>query len=260
MREETRELFKKIFKVLAPPPNMTLSEWADKYRYLSPEAAARPGRWHTENAPHLREIMDAISDPAIKKIVAMMGAQLGKTEGLILNTIGYYMHYEPSPMLAMQPTIDLGETFSKDRLSPMLRDTPVLRGKVNDKSRSSGNTILKKHFPGGHIAIVGANSPIGLRSRPIRILLADEIDGYPASAGEDGDPLYLVSKRVATFWNKKEIYVSTPLLKGASKIEREYNNSTMEEWCVPCPVCGELQPLQWKHIIFDANNLCEVVD
>ena len=258
IRPETRELFKKIFKVLAPPPNMTLSEWADKYRYLSPEAAARPGRWHTENTPYLREIMDAISDTAVKKVVAMLGAQLGKTEGLILNTIGYYMHFDPSPILVMQPTIDLGETFSKDRLTPMLRDTPVLRGKVNDKSRSSGNTILKKHFPGGHIAIVGANSPIGLRSRPIRILLADEIDGYPASAGEDGDPLYLVSKRIATFWNKKEVHVSTPILKGTSKIEREYNNSTMEEWCVPCPVCGELQPLQWKHVLFDANNLDEI--
>lgn len=140
IRPETRGLFKKIFKVLAPPPNMTLSEWADKYRYLSPEAAARPGRWRTENTPYLREIMDAISDTAVKKVVAMLGAQLGKTEGLILNTIGYYMHFDPSPILVMQPTIDLGETFSKDRLTPMLRDTPILRGKVNDKSRSSGNT------------------------------------------------------------------------------------------------------------------------
>lgn len=258
LRQATIDLFTKIFKKLEPPPNMTLSEWADKYRYLSPESAARPGPWNTENAPYQREIMNAISDEHIAKIVAMIAAQLGKTDALILNTIGYYMHYDPSPILVMQPTIDLGETFSKDRLTPMLRDTPVLRDKVNDKSRNSGNTILKKHFPGGHIAIIGANSPIGLRSRPIRILLADEIDGYPASAGADGDPLLLASKRLATFWNRKEVYVSTPTLKGVSKIEKEYENSTMEEWCVPCPVCGEMQPLEWKHVVFDKENLDEI--
>lgn len=258
MEKKTVDLFTKIFGVLKPPPNLTLSQWADKYRVLSAESAARPGKWHTDNAPYQREIMDAISDQKTEKIVIMSAAQLGKTDAFILNTIGYYMHYDPSPILVMQPTIDLGETFSKDRLTPMLRDTPVLHGKVNDKSRSSGNTILKKHFPGGHIAIIGANSPIGLRSRPIRILLADEVDAYPVSAGSDGDPLSLASKRLATFWNKKEVYVSTPTIKGASTIEREYNKSTMEEWCVPCPVCGEYQPLEWKHVHFDENNLDEI--
>lgn len=237
---------------------MALSEWADRYRFLSQESAARPGRWNTENAPYQREIMNAISNQHTAKVIAMIAAQLGKTDALILNTIGYYMHYDPSPILVMQPTIDLGETFSKDRLTPMLRDTPVLKDKVNDKTRNSGNTILKKHFPGGHIAIIGANSPVGLRSRPIRILLADEIDAYPVSAGDDGDPLLLASKRLATFWNKKEVYVSTPTLKGVSKIEKEYQNSTMEEWCVPCPACGELQPLRWKYVLYDETNLDEI--
>ena len=181
--QATVDLFTKIFEKLKPPPDMMLSEWADKYRFLSQESAARPGRWDTENAPYQREIMNAISDEHTAKVIAMIAAQLGKTDALILNTIGYYMHYDPSPILVMQPTIDLGETFSKDRLTPMLRDTPVLKDKVNDKTRNSGNTILKKHFPGGHIAIIGANSPVGLRSRPIRVLLADEIDAYPVSAG-----------------------------------------------------------------------------
>ena len=256
--QATVDLFTKIFEKLKPPPDMMLSEWADKYRFLSQESAARPGRWDTENAPYQREIMNAISDEHTAKVIAMIAAQLGKTDALILNTIGYYMHYDPSPILVMQPTIDLGETFSKDRLTPMLRDTPVLKDKVNDKTRNSGNTILKKHFPGGHIAIIGANSPVGLRSRPIRVLLADEIDAYPVSAGDDGDPLLLASKRLATFWNKKEVYVSTPTLKGTSKIEKEYMLSTMEEWCVPCPACGELQPLQWKHVLYDESNLDEI--
>ena len=199
MKKATVDLFTRIFAVLAPPPNMTISQWADKYRRLSSESSAEPGQWRTSKAPYQREIMDAVCDMRIQKVVIMSAAQIGKTDALILNPIGYYMHYDPSPIMVMQPTIQMAETFSKDRLSPMLRDTPVLRDKVNDKSRNSGNTILQKIFPGGHVTMVGANSPSSLASRPIRILLADEIDRYPATAGNEGDPLLLAGKRNGTY-------------------------------------------------------------
>ena len=208
---------------------MTVSQWADKYRRLSSESSAEPGRWRTSKAPYQREIMDAVCDMRVQKVVIMSAAQIGKTDALILNPIGYYMHYDPSPIMVMQPTIQMAETFSKDRLSPMLRDTPVLRDKVNDKSRNSGNTILQKIFPGGHVTMVGANSPSSLASRPIRILLADEIDRYPATAGNEGDPLLLAGKRLATFWNKKEVCVSTPTNKETSRIAVEFEHSTQED-------------------------------
>ena len=258
MKQATVDLFCRIFAVLAPPPDMTISEWADEYRRLSSESSAEPGRWRTSKAPYQKEIMDAICDVSIQKVVVMSAAQIGKTDGFILNPIGYFMHYDPSPIMVLQPTIQMGESFSKDRLSPMLRDTPVLRDKVNDKARNSGNTILQKIFPGGHVTIVGANSPSSLASRPIRILLADEIDRYPATAGNEGDPLLLAGKRLTTFWNKKEVDVSTPTIKGLSRIEVEYEHSTQEEWNVPCPACGALTPLEWANIVFDANNLEEI--
>lgn len=258
MKAATRELFRRTFSVLNPPPDMTLSQWADEKRVLSKKTSAEPGRWKTSKAPYQREIMDAISDVAIQKVVVMSAAQIGKTDGFILNPIGYYMDYDPSPIMVMQPNLQIGESFSKDRLSPMIQDTPALREKVSDKTRNSGNTILHKEFPGGHITIVGANSPSGLRSRPIRILLADEIDGYPPTAGKDGDPLLLASKRLTTFWNKKEVFISTPTVKGASRIETEFENSTQEIWNVPCPACGEYQPLEWGQIHFDKNNLDEI--
>lgn len=258
MKTETRNLFRRVFSVLKPPPDMTLSQWADTKRVLSKKTSAEPGRWKTSKAPYQREIMDAISDVAVQKVVVMSAAQIGKTDGFILNPIGYYMDYDPSPIMVMQPNLQMGESFSKDRLSPMIHDTPALREKVSDKTRNSGNTILHKEFPGGHITIVGANSPSGLRSRPIRILLADEIDGYPATAGKDGDPLLLASKRLTTFWNKKEVFISTPTVKGASRIEVEFENSTQEIWNVPCPACGEYQPLEWAQVNFDKNNLDEI--
>lgn len=258
MNKNTAEMFVRIFKTLEPPPDLKLSEWADKYRQLSSEASAEPGRWKTAKAPYQKEIMDAITDISIKKVVVMSAAQVGKTDAMILNPIGYYIHYEPSPIMVLQPTIQMAEAFSKDRLSPMLRDTTVLTERVNDKSRNSGNTILQKIFPGGHVTMVGANSPSSLASRPIRVLLADEIDRYPATAGSEGDPLFLAAKRLTTFWNRKEVDVSTPTIKGLSRIEVEYENSSRGEWNTPCPCCGELQPLTWSGIVFEKDDLSEI--
>lgn len=215
MKRETIDLFNRIFKVLEPPPDLTLSQWADRYRRLSSESGSKGGKWNTEKAPWQREIMDAITDISVEKVVVMSAAQMGKTDAFLLNTIGYYMHYDPCTILCMQPTLSLAETMSKDRLMPMVRDTPALRDKINEKSRTAGNTIFKKAFPGGRITMTGANSPTELRSRPIRILLADEIDAYPPTAGAEGDPLILAGKRLTTYWNRKEVDTSTPTIKGA---------------------------------------------
>lgn len=255
---KTLKLFREIAKVVSPPPELTVSQWADAFRKLSPESASEPGQWNTDRAPYQREIMDAVNDAGCEEIVIMSSAQVGKTE-LLLNIIGYYIDYDPSPILCLQPTLEMAQTFSKDRLSMMIRDTPVLRGKVKDaRARDSGNTILHKTFPGGHITMVGANSAAGLASRPIRIVLMDEVDRFPPSAGTEGNPIKLAEKRTTTFWNRKKIKVSTPTIKGRSQIEKEYLSSSMEEWCVPCPCCGKYQPYEWGRIqLSDVTMECK---
>ncbi|WP_121614779.1 phage terminase large subunit family protein [Virgibacillus halodenitrificans] len=254
-KNKTNTLFKKLAKLMAPPPDLSVSEWSDMYRKLSSESSAEPGQWRTDRAPYQRKIMDQINDPKVETVVIMTSAQVGKTE-VILNAIGYHIDYDPSPIMVMQPTVDMAKTFSKTRLSPMLRDTPALKGKVSDaKSRDSGNTILEKSFPGGVVVMVGANAPAGLASRPIRILLADEVDRFPVSAGTEGDPLSLAEKRTTTFGNRKKIFVSTPTIKGASRIEMAYENSTQEQWHLPCPSCEEHQPLRWGQIVFESNSM-----
>jgi len=195
--------------------------------------------------------MDAIADPAVETVVIMSAAQVGKTE-ILLNVLGYYIDYDPAPVLMVLPTLELAEAFSKDRLSPMLRDCPTLRGKTGiAKGRDSKSTILHRVFAGGHITMAGANSPASLASRPIRILLADEVDRFPESAGPEGDPLFLAEKRTTTFWNRKKIFVSTPTIQGVSRIEAAFETSTKERWCVACPACGEYQPLTWGQLHFD---------
>jgi phage terminase large subunit GpA-like protein len=253
-RKALRHAMKRAAQVYAPPPTLTLSEWADEYRYLSPEDSAAAGRWSTDSAPYQKEPMDACSDPLVEDVVMMWNAQSGKTQ-ILLNIKGYYIHQDPAPILELQPTLDMAQSVSKDRFAPMLRDTPVLRGKVRDaRARDSGNTVLHKTFPGGHVTFAGANSPASLASRPIRVLLCDEIDRYPASAGTEGDPVNLARKRTTTFWNRKRIYTSTPTLKGVSRIESLYELSDRRRYYVPCPQCGELQALMFGNLKWEKDK------
>lgn len=180
----------------------------------------------------------------------MSSAQVGKTE-LLNNACGFVIDQDPGPVLVVQPTTDLGKAWSKDRLAPMLRDSPALRGKVAEpRSRDSENTVQHKKFAGGHITIVGANAPSGLASRPIRFVFLDEVDRYPISAGSEGDPVSLAIKRAATFWNRKVLIVSTPTLVGRSRIEAEWALSDQRRYWVPCPFCGAVQTLVWQRVKF----------
>ena len=196
--------------------------------------------------------MDALADPLVERIVFKKAAQVGATE-ILNNIVGFHIDQDPAPILVIQPNVDpMAKAWSMDRLAPMLRDTPVLTGKVREpRSRESGNTILHKVFPGGHLTVVGANSPAGLAARPIRILLCDEIDRFPLSSGSEGDPVELGHQRTRTFWNRKEYFCSTPTLKGFSRIELLYAESDQRRFYVPCPHCGAAQTLTWRNMVWE---------
>lgn len=199
--------------------------------------------------------MDACTDPAVKEVVVMAAAQTGKSEAL-LNLIGYHIDLDPAPILIMQPSLEMARAFSNDRVtSGLLETTPCLRNKVMEaKAKDSGNTILSKSFPGGHVTLVGANSPASLASRPIRIVMCDEVDRYPASAGEEGDPIALAKKRSATFWNRLVLLTSTPTVRGASRIESAYEESDQRKFYAKCQHCGESFVMEWGHVQWEDNN------
>lgn len=236
---------------LTPPPNQTVSQWADENRILVSESSAEPGRWRTSRAPYQKEMMDAFTQPGIYKIVLMLSAQTGKTE-LELNAMGRCIHLDPGPGLFVQPSDSFAADFSKRRVAPMIEACPALKERVYDaKSRDSGNTIYMKRFPGGSFAFTGANSPTELAGRPIRYLFMDEVDRYPRSAGTEGDPVALAIQRTETFFNKRIILTSTPGLKGESRIEKEYLKGTQEEWCICCPCCGEYFPIRFEDVRYE---------
>lgn len=256
MEKKTVRLFQRIAaRSLRPLPNLTVSDWADQYRMLSSESSAEPGRWRTDRAPYQRAIMDAFTDLDVRRVVVMSCSQIGKSD-IMNNVIGRFAHLAPAPILMIQPTVDMAQDYSKSRIAPMIRDTKVLRDIFQDvKSRESGNTILSKLFPGGRLIMGGANSPAGLASRPIKILLADEVDRFPDSAGTEGDPVDLAAKRMTTFWDRTMGLFSTPTNAGESRIEVEYTEGTQEEWQHQCPNCGEYHLLTHRSMVMDTETV-----
>lgn len=243
-QDPASELVAEIAAVWAPPAAISVSEWADRHRYLSPESAAEAGKWKT--LPYQRDPMDAVSDPAVRRVVVMSATQMLKTV-LIENAIGWAIDVDPGPILVMQPRDEDALDFSKERIAPMLRDTPRLHERVAEsKSRTSGNRIKSKTFRGGILSMTSAGSPGNLARRAVRYLFCDEVDKYPFSAGVEGNPISLARKRMATFRHRaKEIDTCSPTFEG-SEIHRAYEASDQREFYVPCPMCGAFQSLMKK--------------
>ncbi len=249
------ELARYTFSMFSPPARQTVSEWADANRVLVSEASAEPGRWRTDRAPYQREIMDAFTQPGVWQIVIMASAQVGKSE-IELNMMGCAIDNDPGPMLYIQPTDKVAEDYSKRRIAPMIAACPTLRDKVfKARSRDAANTITMKTFPGGSLAIIGANSPADLSSKPVRYIFMDETDRFPVSAGTEGDPQELAERRTETFrHNRKIVKTSTPTLKGKSKIETDYMNGTQEEWHTECPHCHTFSFIRFQDIHFEKED------
>jgi phage terminase large subunit GpA-like protein len=217
---------------------------------LSGRASAEPGRYRTVRTPYMREIMDRLSpgDPT-QRIVFMKAAQVGATEAGN-NWIGFAIHQAPGPMLAVQPTVELAKRNSRQRIDPLIDESPELRERVKPaRSRDAGNTMLSKEFAGGILIMTGANSAVGLRSTPARYIFLDEVDAYPASADEEGDPVTLAEARSLTFAHRRKVFlVSTPTIRGLSRIEREFDASDQRRYFVPCPHCRAMQWLKFDRL------------
>lgn len=265
MTTETTHWVDEIWRrAIRPDPRLSVSEWADRYRTLAGKTASEPGPWRTDRTPYLREVMDTMSAGSpYQRVVLMAGAQLGKTEAA-LNLVGSVIHHTPGPMMIVLPTVETAKRWSRQRLDPLV-DARPLRGLVKDpRSRDSGNTVLSKEFPGGLAVVTGANSAVGLRSMPARFLVMDEVDGFPADADNEGDPVDLAVQRTVTFGGRRKIIlVSTPTVAGMSRIEAAYQESDQRKFWLPCPECEEFQVLKWGQMQWpegspqDAYYVCE---
>ncbi|MCQ8240531.1 phage terminase large subunit family protein [Rhizosaccharibacter radicis] len=219
-----------------PPPRISVPDWADRFRKLAREAGSTSGDWRTSTVEIARGPMLAVTEPGVHVLTVMCCTQLMKT-ALLENVFGFFAHLDPCPMLLLQPKEAAAEQFSKERIAPMVRTTPVLRKLVGtSKTRNADETLLFKAFPGGFLALAGAGSPDNLARRPIRVLLSDEVDKYPVT--REGDPIMLAEERTATFGaNWLSLRACSPTVEGESRIEKSYELSDQRQASVECPHC-----------------------
>lgn len=243
-------------RALKPPASFSIARWSDRFRRLSGVASAEVGAYRTSRTPFLGEIMECLSpDSPVQITVFRKPAQVGATE-LGNNWVGYFIDLLGGAMLVVLPTVDLAKRWSKQRLAPMLEDTPKLKGKIKEaRSRDSGNTLLSKEFVGGLILITGANSAVGLRSMPAQYLFFDEVDAYPDALDEEGHPIEIAWFRSATFGVfRKVLEISTPKVKHASRIDADIEKSDSAYYYVPCPSCQGMQRLSADRLIYSEDQ------
>jgi terminase, large subunit len=237
-------------EALAPPPVLSLEEWADRYGRVPIAGNAQPGPWRSFK--YQREWLQCMSDPAVKQVVVMKSSRIGYTRCLI-HCASFYIAQDPSPVLVVLPRESDSEDFSRSEILPALLDTPVLFEICGDlRSRSSEQRVAKRVFKNGSsISFVGANTPNSFRRISARIILFDEVDAFPAELGQEGDAIALGVKRSETFHDRRIILGSTPTIKYESRIERGFNGSDMRRYFVPCPSCGHEQVLRWPNLKWD---------
>lgn len=262
LQSEVDGLFAAWMVGATPPPDFTVSQWADEHRRLPESSGARGGRWRTSSVPYLGGIMDAVHEPGVKKIAIEKSAQVGGSEA-INNIIGYFIAHDPCPILLVQPTAEVADEYSKERLSDMLESTPALRQAVRDSQRgraaSKGDSTLKlKMFPGGYLALGGANTPNTFARRSVRLAIGDDVDRFPAVVGEEGDPADLLVKRTTTFHDGLVLMVSTPTLK-KGRIDTLFTRSDQRRYHVRCPHCGHWDWITWSdvshfHVLFEDRD------
>jgi len=251
MIEAEEKIRRIVIQALEPPPRITVSEHAAAHRML-PDDEAEPGNWKNERTPYLREILDRLGPyDDCREVVVMKGCQLGGTE-LILNAFLFWIEHSPGRILCVVPGEDEAKDFSLQRVQPMIESSPVLQERLGSKSgargRPRGDSIFLKEFPGGSLKFTGSNAPAGLRSKPIRYLAGDELDGWARDSGGEGCPLILAEKRLGTFANSKKLLVSTPTDK-PSRIEERFLSGDRRHYNVPCPHCGHMFVLAFNTFV-----------
>ena len=236
-----------LARALAPRKPLTVSQWADMNMVLSSKGSAVAGPWRTDANPPLREPMDCLSSrSSVREVVLVYPIQFGKTS-VALGVLGYCMDHDPGPVMVCLPGEVSMNKWIAQKLHPVIEETPAMqRALTSVASRDASNTRTFKDFAGGQLYIEHAGSPSRLKSTTVRTLIVDEVDEFANNLSGGDDPLEMLNGRTSAFpATYKRLYISTPQIKGISRIESLWNKSDQRRYFVPCPHCGEMQHLQW---------------
>lgn len=240
---------------LTPPEDITVSEWAEKYRQLDAKTTARPGPWKNSSTPYLKGLMDEFNNYETEEIIFVKPTQVGGTEA-ILNMIGYVIDEDPSPAMVVYPTDELAKSISKNRVEPMILNSLTLKKHYHENDSS----VLELQFDDMYLSLVGSNSPSGLASKPIKYLFLDETDKYPGASKKEADPVSLAKERTKTFHNKKIVLASTPTLRNNHIWEAKENADIEKHYLMPCPHCGKKIEFKFANLRFPDDESMSYAD
>lgn len=240
---------------LTPDPDLWVDEWADEYMRIPRDTgAAEPGKYRTARTPYAREPMRCLS-PAhpCKRVVTKVASQLMKTQ-IALNWIGALIHMAPSNILTLLPSLGLAKRVSS-RIGKTIDATPELKARVAaNRSRDSRNTMDTKEFEGGTLFATTAGSAANLSELSARYIYGDEVDRWDVDVDQEGDPIKLAEARGSTFGrNAKFYFSSSPLIKGASRIDDLFMMGDQRHFYVPCPTCRHMQVLNWDRLLYSPD-------
>lgn len=249
-RLKTKNLFRRVIrKTLVPPEQISVSEWAEKYRVLD-ETSNISGRWSNSITPYLIGIMNTFLDPWVREIYFCKSTQVGGTEALI-NLLCYILMLIPAPTMIVYPTKELAADISNGKLKPAFRLIPEI--KKNFLERKSKQALLK--FKRMAIYLRSAETPAQLASIAIKYLFFDEIDKMGGASQKEASPYNLAKERTKTYSSQSKIYAcSTPTLKTNYIWRLHENADEVRHYFVPCPHCGEMIELKWGQVIFDKDE------
>ncbi len=240
---------RKALAALHPPEDISVSQWAEKYRILDSKSSATPGPWRNERTPYLAGIMDEFSNFETEEIIFVKPTQVGGTEAL-LNMAGWIVQQDPSPTMVVYPSDTLSDSVITNRFLPMIAAAPTLRLRYHENESSKSEL----QFDGMYLTAIGSNSPSQLASKPIRFLLLDEVDKYPGASKKEADPISLARERTKTFRNRKIFITSTPTLKTGHIWKSLEGADAVKHYFVPCPHCGKYIELKWKQVKFPGED------
>jgi phage terminase large subunit GpA-like protein len=238
----------KLAAALYPREKWTPSQWAENCRVLGEDESSEPGRYTFERTPYWRFLADLLALPGIEELVLLKGAQIGWSE-FCRNLIGYWIDLDPGPTLILAPDELSAENFKVERLEPLIKNTPAVARHITARARDQIKTRLR--FDTMSLFLAWAGSKSGTKSRPIRYLICEEPDEYPAFSSTGGDPLSKAYKRLTTYADKgraRALIGGTPTRKKGNVWKRWEACAIHYHPWLPCPHCNGYQRLEWKQV------------
>jgi phage terminase large subunit GpA-like protein len=248
------EMICELAEVLRPPERLTVSDAAEKYRYVN-NPGSYVGPWRNETTPYMVEPANEMTNRKFNGVVFVGPAQTGKSDALIINPILYSVVCDPMDMLVYQTSQTMARDFSRRRIDRLHRHSPEV-GKRMMPGGDSDNTF-DKFYLSGMILTLSWPTINELSGRPVGRVILTDYDRMPMDVDGEGSPFDLARKRTTTFgtaactivesspgytvedprWLRRTPHEAPPC-KGILAL---YNRGDRRRWNWKCPFegCGE---------------------